>query len=277
MAISTMDALQLALQTAQRLPFSRAASFIPNSGRPNNGLNESFWSGNPGVGPLASISAGNTAVVGASSPSAGFGGFQFTNPSGSNKLYLAGVQVTANHPGVLMVMDRIATWRGLSTVGANAITLAVPAGPDERNYDGGKGVEAFLEIYTNPAITASYAPTYTNSAGTGSRVGASVAIASGTSQSGTIYRLPLASGDQGVRSVQSIAQGTAAANNNAGIVLAKTLAMIPVSGTQGQSFDFTQTGLVKIPASAGLCCWFMSSDTSGTDLTYGGSLTIIEG
>jgi hypothetical protein len=277
MAISTMDALQLALQTAQRLPFTRAATFIPNSGRPNNGLSDTFWSGNPGVGPLASISAGNTAVVGGSSPSAGFGGFQYTNPGGSNKLYLAGVQVTANHPGVLMVMDRIATWRGLSTVGANAITLGVPAGPDERNYDGGKGVEAFLEIYTNPSITASYAPTYTNSAGTGSRVGAAVAIAAATAQSGTVYRLPLASGDQGIRSVQSIAQGTAAANNNAGIVLAKTLAMIPVSGTQGQSFDFTQTGLVQIPTNAGLCCWFVSSDTSGTDLTYGGVLTIIEG
>ena len=88
---------------------------------------------------------------------------------------------------------------------------------------------------------------YTNQAGTANQVTQAAAFGAGCESIRQIIELPLASGDYGVRSVESITlSATSGTAGNVGVTLAKPLAIFPVmsgSTPEGTMFDsLTQMG-----------------------------------
>jgi len=279
MAISSTDQLVSALGQAQRIPFGRDASYAPTTLAFTNMIDSTggaLWKGIPGVGVDAGFP--NLATTLVTSASANCGVIPFTDPGVGNLLYLAQAHVQAARPGTLLIFDRIASWRTISN-GANggmSGTLAVPNGPDPRNYSGGRGVELWAELMAAAGGSVTLTPTYTNAEGTSGRVGPGLTIPSGA-QNRTMWRFGLAAGDRGVRSVQSINSSGTALGNNVLVSLVRQIAAVPV-GVSGQLFDFASLGLPNIPASAGLSLAFAPADTSGSvQMDVLGTLTIVEG
>lgn len=280
MALSTMDAIVAALASgAQRLTFGRSNNYSPNHTAFINAwvTGAGDWAGNPGVGVLSSVSSGLTNVVGGPAPTANFSGFQFSNPGGSNKLYLAAVQAQANQPGLLMIYDRVSTYRTLGAGSTATTGLTVPADPDPRWYAGGRGVELWYEQFILNAFTVAATATYTNDAGTGSQVSPSLSVAANLNGL-SMFRMPLAAGDVGVRSVQSVTISGGAPGNHSGLTLVKHIATLPVGGAAcADLFDFARLGLPEVAAAAGLAVAFAPQSAAGGVVSFSGSLVVVEG
>jgi hypothetical protein len=122
-------------------------------------------------------------------------------PQGSNVSFGAG--------GAYVFYDRLV---GVGSISAAAGSPAVNT-PVLPRYATGYGVRAWIETTTQTG-TATFTATYTNSDGTGSRTSGSVVIGA-HSDNGICIPIPLAAGDIGVRSVQSLTiTGTGVGNWN---------------------------------------------------------------
>lgn len=202
------------------------------------------------------------------------GSFQQTNPASGKEKWLVSATVTASTPGVFILYDRLYHTAGLNaattshTINSTALTRAT-------NYIGNF---ILWESYATLGATATtISATYTNSAGTGSRASGSVTIA-GTGRrnpsAGSI--IPLASGDLGVKSVESV---TLAASNSGtfGISICAPLAIIAVSPeTAGfRDFTFGLPGLPKIETNACLNGLFIPGTSTFAEFTCC-SLTFVE-
>jgi hypothetical protein len=144
-------------------------------------------------------------------------------------------------PGVLYLVDLLLYYPGISMNSSTAQTL-VNTNTLPR-YTTGAGVRAFLEISTASGATAhNLSMTYTDDAGnTGNAFPGTVACTasavathlthSGTATNNTGPFLPLAAGDNGVRSVQSVQLSAASGAGTAALVLCKPLATIPILAT----------------------------------------------
>lgn len=150
--------------------------------------------------------------------------------SGSNRLLVAGATV-ANHFGEypsFLLIDRLSHQGGLTSNIASAQTTNLPTAALTR-YTNGVGVMIAITIYSQigtgqGTITA----TYTNQAGTGSRVTPAVLFprTSVTGRSAPqVTLLPLQQGDTGVRSVQSVTLSANNGNGTFGVTLFKPLAV----------------------------------------------------
>lgn len=155
-----------------------------------------------------------------------------TDPGGGRTKYLVGGGGFCNVAGAFILYDRLyhhSGFSGTSTSAQNATAAALT-----RNT-GGVGNQIWIEIYTAIGATATtVTATYTNQAGTSGQTTVSRTIGgSGLSEAAKILQLPLASGDTGVRSVQSVtlaaSTGTA---GNFGVTIARPLAFfaIPTNG-----------------------------------------------
>lgn len=141
-------------------------------------------------------------------------------------------------PGTLMLVDIQGYYPGISMNSATAQTLV---GDPSMRYANGEGVRAYLAITTASGATAhNVAMSYTDQAGNaGNAMPVTVACtASATpghiTHSGTAANnygpfLPLASGDYGIRSVQTVTISAASGSGVAALVLAKPLAQITLS------------------------------------------------
>lgn len=158
-------------------------------------------------------------------------------------------------PGVLMLVDVCKYWPGINLLVTTPQTLL--AGTALTRYTTGAGLRAFLVSTAltgtsagTPVVTASY----TNQAGTAGRaLGATINLTAGAANVPTPGKithsgvaannhapfLPLASGDTGMRSVETITCTTAytgATVATAALVLCKPLATIPIvtAGVAGE-------------------------------------------
>lgn len=177
----------------------------------------------------------------AAAPSPGLAGAALTtyagqipwpgNPSSGNS-YLSRLVASCTGAGTLYILDRL--WHnsgiGITTTTAQTVTSAAwPA----RSRDGtvnGDGVMVGLEVSAalgNGAV-ANTTLTYTNQAGTGSKTGtiASFPAAAGI---GTFIPFALASGDTGVRSIQSITLGTTYVSGTMHLVAYRVLAALSIA------------------------------------------------
>lgn len=142
-------------------------------------------------------------------------------------------------PGVLMLCDMCLYYPGISMNSASAQTLV--NGSTLTRYTTGAGLRAALVIQTTSGATAhNVAISYTNQAGTAGRslpvtVSCTAsAITPHITHSGTAANnygpfLPLASGDTGIRSVQSITLSAASLAGTAALCLYKPLATLPIT------------------------------------------------
>lgn len=170
-----------------------------------------FSNNDVSIGPMPTVGAGRLTLLGARMNTAGVSGVG---------LILVDV---LNHSGGLV--GNVAT---VQTTGLP--TAALP------RYTSGEGVMAGLLIYTTIGATATTVTiNYTNQAGTSGRVSLATLIGGTTANPpGTLLPIPLANGDTGVRSVQSVTLlATTGTAGNMGVVLYKPLQMVALNDVQG--------------------------------------------
>lgn len=132
------------------------------------------------------------------------GALKQANPGGGRQKWLVGVEFMESVVGAAMMYDRVAQCGGLD--GTLTTVQTISGGLTPGRYTSGDGIQMFVEIYTALGATATtIAATYTNQAGTGSRVTPAVTIGgTGWNEVGRMIPLPLQAGDTGVQSVQSV-------------------------------------------------------------------------
>lgn len=204
-----------------------------------------------------------TGIVGAgAAPGGGLNGANFTGPSLAGQIPMpaavAGATCyltrwTANHTGNighLWLMDRL--WGNVpvvTTTTSQAITSPTWPARDESGSTNGGGVLLALETSAatgNVGAITNTTVSYTNSAGTSGRT-ATLASYPATAQIGTFVPLSLATGDQGVRSVQSITLGTSYISGQVHLVAFRLIAelAVPLANT-GYPASFTGLNLPAV-------------------------------
>lgn len=146
--------------------------------------------------------------------------------------------VATGVPSQLMLVDMQGYYPGINM---NASTLQTMVGTPTLRYTDGVGVRASLVITTSSGATAhNLSMSYTNSASTAGRTlpvtvsCTASAITPHITHSGTAANnygpfLPLASGDVGIKSVQSVQLSAASLAGTAALVLYKPLMTIPLT------------------------------------------------
>ena len=147
--------------------------------------------------------------------------------------------VSTGVPAVLMLVDMLLYYPGISMNSSSAQTLTT--GTALTRYTTGAGVRAFLTVTTATGATGhNVSISYTDQGGnSGASMPVTVActasaIAGHITHSGTAANnygpfLPLASGDTGIRSVQSITISAASGSGAASLVLCRPLATLPLT------------------------------------------------
>jgi hypothetical protein len=193
-------------------------------------------------------------------------------------------------PAFLMLVDFLMYYPTISMNSATAQTLV--NGVSLPRYTDGNGVRAFLEITATSGATAhNVALTYTDQAGnTGNALGATTACTasaivphithSGTAANNYGPFLPLAAGDTGIRSAQSITISAASGAGTAALVLCKPLATIPlstVSVATGRDFLFNMPSLPQIVDGACLGYLLYSGAATAASTTFMGTNQFVWG
>lgn len=141
-------------------------------------------------------------------------------------------------PGVLMLIDMQGYYPGISLNSATAQTLT---GTPTLRYANGAGVKAYFVVTTASGATAhNIAMSYTDQSGNaGNTLPVTVsctasAIASHITHSGTAANnygpfLPLAAGNSGIRSVQTVTISAASGSGAGALVLARPLLTLPLT------------------------------------------------
>lgn len=188
----------------------------------------------PTLGSLTSLfmyegvpSGSGTVSAGTVVTNATPGTLRQTSPASGKKKRISGATFSANAQGSLLILDRLSYDSGHLATGATAQTYT---GGAPTRYTGGVGVMAFAEVYSTLGATATtITASYTNDQGVAGKTSIAAAFGgTGRQNQGVMLPLTLASGDRGVRSVQTF---TAAATTGAGaygITLAYPLFEIPL-------------------------------------------------
>jgi hypothetical protein len=192
--------------------------------------------------PIANTWSGTALNAQVPNETSGFGMYHGGNVSTlvKNILNMGAVSAVATAvPGTLMLVDMCLYYPGINMNVATAQTL-VNTNTLTR-YTNGEGLRPYLVVTATTGATAhNVAMSYTNQAGTAGRTlpvtvaCTASAIVPHITHSGVAANnygpfLPLASGDQGVRSVQTVTISAASGSGTASLVLAKPLATIPIT------------------------------------------------
>lgn len=219
---------------------------------------------------VGNVPAGTAPSTAAAPSSATAGAMDLTN-SGAGTLGIIGSRLNTSAPMTYMICDRLSHQGGLAGNVATTQTTNLPTAALTR-YTSGVGVMAMLSVYSQVGTTGTTATvSYTNQAGTTGQTSPTIAFG------GTGFRevsrgllLPLAAGDTGVRSVESVtlAVSTTAAGNF-GVTLFKPIAMIFSSDTTGIAANGLINGgmlpgLAEVQDDACLFVLAMSTTTAGT-------------
>jgi hypothetical protein len=211
--------------------------------------------------------AGATPTTGAIPDRATQGSLSFTAPGGAREKFLVSAGIVPSVSGVFVLYDRLFHIGGLSgTSTTDQSVQGSPASPALTRNTGGEGNIAWYEVYTQIGTTsATLTMTYTNQAGTAGRTATINIGATGFREVTRVQRIPLATGDSGIRAVEKVAlsasTGTA---GNFGITIARPLAWIPVGAAGSGGWRDYTTGLPGIPAIHPDACLALAYTTSGT-------------
>lgn len=168
-----------------------------------------------------------------------------------------------------------------TTTGQSITSPTLPA-RDDNGSTNGEGCMIgllFTAASTNAAVINNATVTYTNSGGTGSRtatlanlVGAQIPA---TPVIGTIVWFQLASGDKGVRSIQSIALGTSLVTGSVSLLIARQLATYSsvVANVGNGRHEPMNPGIRIYDGTCALLCYQASATTA---TTVAGSVTVQE-
>lgn len=256
MAITTLNGALAGFQPVQA--FTKVATGTTSVGRPMS------WFPYAGF-PAAGAYPNSTAAGGTYSQATPVQGFLPHTDPGSGNSYLGRLEATMNFPGQVMLCDRLWDNGGLSTTITTAQTVNSVAWPN-RDANGASlgvgvmvGVEITVATSTNaPTITLSY----TNSANTAGQTATNLDTTIASAPVGSFYRMSLASGDLGVRSIQSVTLSATWTAGTMVLVAYRVLATLqigasgwpdavdPVTGGFPQLFNGVSPFLIVLPNTA---------------------------
>ena len=240
--------------------------------------------------PIANAYAGTALAWTACDETTGNGTQIFGLPHGGNVstdtkhiLNVAAVTgVATGVPGVLMLVDMCGYYPGISTNSAVAQTLT---GTPTLRYTNGAGVRPyFVQVTSSGATAHNINISYTNTAGTaGKTLPVTVACTasaitphithSGTAANNYGPFLPLASGDTGMRSVQSVTFSAASLAGTGALVLAKPLLSLPITTVSIAAERDLLNQLPSLPKIVDGAClvwlYFAGSATAASTNFYG--------
>jgi hypothetical protein len=192
--------------------------------------------------PIANTWSGTALNAQVPNESSGFSMYHGGNVSTfvKNLLNVGAVSAVATAvPGTLMLVDMCLYYPGISMNSATAQTL-VNTNTLTR-YTDGVGLRSYLVVSGTTGATAhNIAVSYTNQAGTAGKTlpvtvsATASAIVPHITHSGVAANnygpfLPLASGDTGIRSIQTLTLSAASGSGTASLVLVKPIATIPIT------------------------------------------------
>jgi hypothetical protein len=202
--------------------------------------------------------------------------------------YLLGMDVTvgASAAGTYIVYDRLQANAALvhnssatQGTGSTALLRYNSTVSTAANFAGGNQI--WLEVYTAISATAALTEVvYTNQAGTTGRTSKQVLLGGANSSAvGSVVVVPLADGDSGVLSVESVkvtvAQGTA---GSFGVTIARPLLAVPVNLTGWGMTRDTLSGFPSMPrVEPGACLAFSLLASNAGDPAGMMSLHFVDG
>lgn len=264
MAISTLDGVVAGLTAAQVVPFYKASASTEGAG-----YYHSLWrgAGQPAAANQPTSGAGDAPT------NATLGAMPLTNAGGSNTLYLARASLSSGTIGHFLLYDRLVQTSGLSGTVTSAQDINSTA---LTRYTTGEGCQLWIEWYTATGSSqVNITVSYTNQAGTAGQSTTVAFYASPTA--GQMYQIPLAAGDTGLRSVQSITlSATTGTAGNFGITIAKPLVDFPITAANAAIVqDAIAVGMPTIQDDAALALMVLCS--ASTQNPIAGTLHFIEG
>jgi hypothetical protein len=207
------------------------------------------------------------------------GQIPFTNPSAGQNTYLARfVAFPANQGGSITLADRLWHNSGINITSTSAQPIVSPTFParDNNGSSNGEGVLLGVEVSSTtgagtPGISVSYTSS-NNTSGTASNI----FTVSASSPTGTFYPLSLASGDKGVKSIQSITLTQSWTSGTIHLVAYRPLVTVTsiAAGTSGV-VDALTSGLPRMYDNTVPFLIFTPAATTSTGFV--GTLTVTQG
>lgn len=177
------------------------------------------------------------------------GQLPFLNPAGALEARLANFNATSGQPGTLVLADRLWHNSGLNLTISTAQTInsvALPA-RDSNGVINGENVFIGLEVSTiTGAGTPSFSMTYTNPSGTAGKTANGLLTGVATSAIGAFYPMGTASGDNGVKTVETFTLSATWTSGTAHLVAYRELARLNIpSGSLPTPLDVLTGGFTR--------------------------------
>lgn len=240
-------------------------SFYKSSTAPEAaGVWHSLWTatGTPGIGATPATTPGTQY-------SSTAGGIVYSDQSPDTKHILT-LGAAANQNCTLMLYDRLVAVSGISVASTGNKTVNSSA---LLRYTGtsARGVQAWLEVTTATTTTAPVVnlASYTDQDGNTAQAGGNITFpAAATNLDALVGPLPIAVGDLGIRSVETLNVGTAANAGVVNVVLLRPLAFLPLIANQWNERDLVMqlTALPQVFDGATLAMAYLASGTTATQI-----------
>lgn len=268
MAITTVDGVIAGMRPP--IPFAKAVTPTLVAGRPH-----SLWYLNGNPGPGTANTATNGGVARDSSSALVAGQIYHQNP-GSGNSYLARLQAQATQAGTLLLCDRLwdcgnANGSTLSPTSTAAQTINSATWPARDVNDSTNGEGVFLGVEVSTALgagTPTWTLTYTNSDGTGSKTGTNLDPVVASSAIGAFYRIGVAAGDKGVRSVQTFQSSATSTSGQFVLVAYRVLAALELTAANvPNALDALTAGFPRLPNGVVPFLIFIPSTTTASNIS----------
>lgn len=207
-------------------------------------------------------------------------GFLYHKDPPSGNAYLARLIAAATQPCSVLLCDRL--WDcEVATASTSAQTITSPTLParDALGGTNGVGVQMAIEVVAQTSATAAVlSMSYTNSAGTSGQTAAflDLPLNSSASPIGRFFRIGLAAGDQGVRSVQSVTFSTDFTSGTLALVAYRVVAKLDLQlANVPNAIDVISGGFPRIYN--GSCLFFVIVPSTTTTSTLTGSYVETQG
>ncbi len=194
-------------------------------------------------GSPAGASINASGMSGAALSGTQTGAFKFLNHPTGETILAGATARNVTSASMLLIVDRLWHNSGINMTLTTAQTINSVAWParDVNASTNGEGVYIGVEIATTTgAGTPTLSMTYTNSAGTGSRVSSNVIATSASVPAGNFYVMGLQAGDTGVRSIQDFTLSATWTTGAIVLVAFRVIAAIPLPGNTAASTRFAK-------------------------------------
>ncbi len=231
--------------------------------------------GIPGPGLVDTAGIGGSVLSQSGGPIQG--AIPFTDPASGKTSHIANLALYNGWGSTMMLCDRLWHNSAINTNMFTAQAINSPAWParDAFGTSDGFGVMVGLEDTTDAGTgTGTFLINYTNSDGVPGRTASSPVGHSASARSGFINLCNLATGDYGVRSIQSISLSAQIQTAQVSLVAFRILAMVETVGTLSGVMDPASGGLPQLYN--GTVPFIVGWAGSGTALVTG-HLNVAEG